>query len=206
MRSGSSRNSRLTAATTVAVVASGIASTRKNRLCRSTRVPSGCARSGRPAGHPPSARARFGRAPRPAGDADHVRDPVPARCQTHPPLRSPAHPLGAQLGAQLPPQHPFGLHEQRCVDGLVRNPHRRLVGIRVFEAAADLLRRPAQGELVLDNPAQHRPVSQLAGAVASSETQPAGRPAPPGSRLGRCCAPPHATRWTPPGSARRQSQ
>lgn len=43
------------------------------------------------------------------GDAAHVRDPVAARCQAHPPLRSPADSSGSQLSGQLRAETSFCL-------------------------------------------------------------------------------------------------
>ena len=73
---------------------------------------------------------------------------------------SPRHaqrPPGAQAGRQLAAQCPPPLDVQRLVDGLVRDPHRVIVGIRYPEPMGDLLRAP-----------RCRPMSVLAAAITST--------------------------------------
>ena len=76
------------------------------------------------------------------------------------PAASPRHaqrPPGAQAGRQLAAQCPPPLDVQRLVDGLVRDPHRVIVGIRYPEPMGDLLRAP-----------RCRPMSVLAAALTST--------------------------------------
>ena len=66
-------------------------------------------------------------------------------------------PPGAQAGRQLAAQCPPPLDVQRLVDGLVRDPHRVIVGILDPEPMGDLLRAP-----------RCRPMSVLAAAMTST--------------------------------------
>jgi hypothetical protein len=59
-------------------------------------------------------------------------------------------------------QQCFGLHEQRRVDRLVRDPHRRIIRVIEEKSAADLTRRPAPRQLVLYVLAQHAMLGELA--------------------------------------------
>ena len=73
---------------------------------------------------------------------------------------SPRHaqrPSDAQAGRQLAAQGPPPLDVQRLVDGLVRDPHRFIVGILYPEPMGDLLRAP-----------RCRPMSVLAAAMTST--------------------------------------
>lgn len=85
--------------------------------------------------------------------------------------------------------------------------HRRVVGEVHHQPAADLLRRPAQLQLVFDVAAQPRMVGELAGPrPGPSGPSPAGPPAPRGIRSARCCGAPSARWSTPTGPARRRSR
>jgi hypothetical protein len=66
------------------------------------------------------------------------------------------------MRAQLAPQRPPRLNEQRQVDRLVRHAHRQIIRIGATQPPRDLLRRPALLELLLDDPTQPRVERQLA--------------------------------------------
>src|ERR1035441_8037013 len=70
-------------------------------------------------------------------------------------------PTGTQLLAQLAPQRPTRLDEQRQIDRLVRDPHRRIILVGHAQPLRDLLRRPFTLELLLDDLAQTRVEREL---------------------------------------------
>src|ERR1022692_2053800 len=70
-------------------------------------------------------------------------------------------PTAAQLLAQLAPQRTTRLHEQRQIDRLVRDPHRRIILVGPAQPPRDLLRRPPALKFLLDDPAQTRVEREL---------------------------------------------
>src|SRR5450755_167522 len=70
-------------------------------------------------------------------------------------------PTGTQLLAQLAPQHPTRLDEQRQIDRLVRDPHRRIILVGPAQPPRNLLRRPPTLKLLLHDPAQPRVEREL---------------------------------------------
>lgn len=60
--------------------------------------------------------------------------------------RHPARAAAAQHPAQLDPQRTAGLAVQGLVDRLVRDPHRRVVGVVHGQPPGDLARRPGPGQ------------------------------------------------------------
>jgi hypothetical protein len=117
-------------------------------------------------GHRPVRRLR-----RPGGDVQDVR-PDPAAVGQPGSLRSTHRPPRPQVAGQLVPQITAGLHEQRPVDRLVRHVHHRFGREPPPQPPGDLLRGPAQLQLVLHHAAQPRPAAQLRWL----------RPAPPRPR------------------------
>ena len=97
---------------------------------------------------------------RPLGDVQRVR-PQPTAVRQPSAGRATHRPLRAQVPGQLVPQVTAGLHEQRPVDRLVRHVHHRSGREPPPQPPGDLLRRPAQLQLVLDHAAQPRPPRQL---------------------------------------------
>ena len=67
----------------------------------------------------------------------------------------------AQLLAQLAPQRPTRLDEQRQIDRLVRDPHGRIILVGPTQPLRDLLRRPLALKFLLDDPAQTRVQREL---------------------------------------------
>src|ERR1019366_3266093 len=65
-------------------------------------------------------------------------------------------PTGTQLLAQLAPQRPTRLDEQRQIDRLVRAPHRRIILGGPAQPRGNLLRPPPPLKLLLHAPAQPR--------------------------------------------------
>jgi hypothetical protein len=70
------------------------------------------------------------------------------------PQRSTVGSAGAEIAGELFAQSAPGLHKQRQVDGLVRHAHLRVVGELLAQPTRDLLRRPLQLELRLDERTQ----------------------------------------------------
>lgn len=70
-------------------------------------------------------------------------------------------PTGTQLLAQLAPQRPTRLDEQRQIDRLVRDPHRRIILVGPAQPLRNLLRRPPTLKLLLHDPAQPRVEREL---------------------------------------------
>jgi hypothetical protein len=71
-------------------------------------------------------------------------------------------PTGAQTALQLTAQRTAALDEQRQVDGLVRHPHHRILGVGQRQPAGDLLGRPPQGQLGLHTARSRGWVTSLA--------------------------------------------
>src|SRR2546421_8790344 len=67
----------------------------------------------------------------------------------------------AQLLAQLAPQRPTRLDEQRQIDRLVRDPHGRIILVGPTQPLRDLLRRPLALKFLLGDPAQTRVEREL---------------------------------------------
>src|SRR6266568_2910542 len=188
-------------ATTSAVWLPGKRTPITKRLLRSTRVatvvdlvpntrsPSPCPGTARPL-------ATGG----PAGDMDGAPQLALAVHHRQPARPAPG-PAAAQVPGQLLAQRPPGLDKQRQADRLMRHAHLRVIGIARLQPARDLLRRPAQLQLALNDRTQPRAPAQPGrlGTVRQAKGPPVSgtSPVPACPAVGRHL-PAHRRRGTPP--------